>query len=82
MERDISKFHCLNFFAVNVLHNHSLPLMLSAAENSRFCLEGKGVYGFLTVCQGRAASGFAKKSPHLRCASGSIFFKNLDRPES
>jgi hypothetical protein len=32
-----------------------------------FCLEGKGVYGVLTVSKGQAASGFAKNLPLSRC---------------
>jgi hypothetical protein len=47
--------------------------MLSVAENSRFCLEGKGVYGFLTVCQGRVASDF-EKNLHTCAALRVVFF--------
>jgi hypothetical protein len=31
-----------------------------------FCLERKGAYGRFTVCQGQAASGFAKNLPLSR----------------
>ncbi|MDR2683940.1 MAG: hypothetical protein LBB53_00990 [Prevotellaceae bacterium] len=47
--------------------------MLSVAESGRFCLEGKGVYGFLTVCKGQAASGF-EKNLHTCAALRVVFF--------
>jgi hypothetical protein len=43
------------------------------------CFEGKGVYGFLTVSQGRGAPAFCKKSS----SQASVFFgKNLDSPKT
>jgi hypothetical protein len=67
----------LIFYSVSFLQ--IIPHCLFASTvpfDGHFCSSGKGVYGFLTGCQGYTS--FEKKSSSRRAY---LFFKNLDNPK-